>query len=344
MNSTLTPTLNQWHLLGHDWAVEMLSEHLRADMARHAYLITGPVGVGRRTLALRFIQGMNCPNRDFNGQACMQPTCRTCRQILDMQHPDLKVVRVPDGKSEILIDQVRELQSFVMLAPYEAPYKVGLLLNFEHATVQAQNALLKTLEEAPPRARLIITADSAESLLPTIVSRCEPMRLRPLPVDVLAGVMREAYHLDPEKAGLVDHLAAGRYGYAVSLCEDGAFLDRRREVLDELLPAFKASLRKRFKLVEDMLPRKGDLSRQRQVAREVLLIWQSFLRDVLITQAGASTPVMNVDYNEAIRRIASGTTIQWSERMIGECDLALERIDRYCNIRLVMETVVEGFC
>lgn len=338
----ITTQFNSWHLLGHDWAVDMLREHLKSDQARHAYLFSGPTGVGRRTLALRFIQGMNCPNSSTPGQGCLLDTCRTCRQIMDMQHADLKVIRVPDGKSEILIDQVRELQAFLMLSPYEAPYKVGLLLNFERATVQAQNALLKTLEEAPPRARILLTSDSAESLLPTIVSRCEPLRLRPLPLGQIAASLISR-GVDGGQARLIDHLSAGRFGYAIQLTEDNTFIEKRAEVIGELIGGLQANLRKRFKLVEEALPKKGDLSHQRQEAREILLIWQSFFRDILLRQANSVTQIMNLDYTDEIDRLAARYTVHHIEGLISACDLGLERIDRYCNIRLVMESVVEGF-
>lgn len=333
---------NPWQLYGHDWAVDMLREHLRADNARHAYMFTGPGGIGKRTLALRFIQAMNCPNGPEPGQPCLQPTCRTCRQINDMQHADLRVIRVPDGKSEIPIDQVREMQAFMMLAPYEAPYKVGLLLNFQAATVQAQNALLKTLEEAPPRARILITADSAESLLETIVSRCEPLRLRPLPAGQVGRILTSEGTTDPAKAELIDHLAAGRIGYARSLAADENLLERRAEWINDLLECLRASLRRRFKIVEESLPKKGDLSRQRQTASEMLLVWQSVFRDMLISKAGAATPLMNIDFADPIAASAAGCSIAQIETWMSACDTALERIERYCNIRLVLENMVEG--
>ena len=333
---------NEWQLYGHDWAVAMLREHLKADNARHAYLFTGPGGIGKRTLALRFIQAMNCPNAPEPGTACMQPGCRTCRQINGMQHADLRIVQVPAGKSEIPIDQIRELQAFLMLAPYEAPYKVGLLVNFENATVQAQNALLKTLEEAPPRARILITADSAESLLATIVSRCEPLRLRPLAAGQVAGILAAESNLDPARAELIDHLAAGRIGYARSLAVDDTLLERRAEWIGDLLECQRSNLRKRFKIVEDSLPKKGDLARQRQTATEMLLVWQSFFRDMLLARTGAATPRMNIDFNDRIEAASTGCTIPQLESWMSACDQALERIEHYCNIRLVLENVVEG--
>ncbi len=333
-------TQNDWQIIGHTWAVQMLQEHLRSDQARHAYLISGPAGIGRRTLALRFIQAMNCPNITDSGQGCMQISCRTCRQIMEMTHPDLKILRVPAGKSEILIDQVRELQAFLMLAPYEAPYKVGLLLNFERATVQAQNALLKTLEEAPPRARILITVDSPESLLPTILSRCEPLRLRPLPQGKIAATINQT-GITPEQARLIDHLSAGRYGYALQLLEEPEQVEERAEAIRSLSGCIPASLRKRFQLIEELLPKKGDLSSQRQQARMILQIWQSYFRDAILLKANQSERMMNQNLVVEVERITKVFSVAQLHRLVSNCDLALERIDRYCNLRLVLETFME---
>ena len=331
---------NDWQLIGHTWAVEMLQQHLRSDQARHAYLISGPTGIGRRTLALQFIQAMNCPNKKDPGCGCMQLTCRTCRQIMEMQHPDLKILRVPAGKSEILIDQVRELQSFLMLAPYEASYKVGLLLNFERATVQAQNALLKTLEEAPPRARILITVDSPDGLLPTILSRCEPLRLRPLPLGSIADSLQHS-GADAERIRLIDHLSAGRYGFAMQLLEEPDQLDDRAETIRSLTACIPSSLRKRFHLAEELLPRKADLSSQRQKARLALQVWQSAFRDAILFKADQEERMMNQDLQSEMKRISAAFSVHQLQQLIENCDLAIERIDRYCNIRLVLESFLE---
>ena len=180
-----------WNLIGHEWAVTLLQEHVANHQVRHAYLITGPQGVGRRTLALRLVQALNCPTPQAPGVPCLQ--CRTCRQIEAMQHADLLVIQAEQVGGTLKVDQVRELQHSLSLAPYESRYKAALLLRFEEANPSAANALLKTLEEPAAQAILILTADSTSSLLPTIVSRCEVVRLAPLPLSLVEQGLQERW-------------------------------------------------------------------------------------------------------------------------------------------------------
>jgi hypothetical protein len=170
--------------------------HIANGSVRHAYLFCGPPGVGRRSLALRFVQALNCVQPPAPGEACGQ--CRMCEQTWRMQLPDLHLIQIAEDAQTIKVEQVRELQRLLALAPYQARYRVALLLGFEKATAGAQNALLKTLEEAPEKAILLLTADSPDNLLPTITSRCE-----------VCGCAGENRNPGRSAAGQTDHPGAG---------------------------------------------------------------------------------------------------------------------------------------
>ena len=214
-----------WNITGHDWAVNLLRGHLSSGDVRHAYLFTGPPGVGRRTLAVQFAQALNCLNPPAPGEFCGQ--CRICRQTAAMQHSDLSILQAEKEGGILKVEQVRDVQHALVLSPYEARYRVALLLRFQEANLNAQNALLKTLEEAPPRVILLLTADSAESLLPTIVSRCEVLRLRPMPLERLQQELEDR-DVQPGDARLLAHLSGGRLGYALRLKDDPIQMDQRR--------------------------------------------------------------------------------------------------------------------
>jgi DNA polymerase III delta prime subunit len=153
-----------WSILGHAWAIDLLRRHIRAGGVRHAYLFTGPDQVGKRTLAVAFAQALTCPEVPEPGEACGR--CRTCETMRAGTHPDLSIVRLVPGDSEIKIDQVRELQRQLALTPRQAARRVALLVDFDAANESAQNALLKTLEEPAEKVVLLLTAGSSAGLLP----------------------------------------------------------------------------------------------------------------------------------------------------------------------------------
>ena len=215
-----------WGLIGHEWAVQLLREHVASGQVRPAYLFTGPRGVGRRTLALRLAQAINCEQPSAPGEPCR--ACRACTHLEAMQHPDLHIVQAEREGGFLKVDQIRELQRGLSLHPYEAKKRIALLLRFEEARRdEAANILLKTLEEPPALVTLLLTAESPERLLPTIVSRCEVLRLRPAPLPAVAGALESQWGLEPERARLLAHISAGRPGYALRLSQDAALLEQR---------------------------------------------------------------------------------------------------------------------
>ena len=320
-----------WNITGHEWAAEMLRRHIASQQPRHAYLFSGAPGIGRRTLALRFAQALNCPQPPQAGQPCGQ--CRICRQIGQMQHADLSVVQAESEGGTLKIEQVRELQRALALTPYEARYRIALLLRFEEANASAQNALLKTLEEAPPSVILLLTAASSESLLPTIVSRCEVLRLRPLPVERLEALLVERWQTPAADARRLAHLSGGRPGYALRLREDPGGLEQRRAWIDDLGQLLAAPRRQRFAYVERVLKDKEKL-------RQALQVWLSFWRDIFLTAAGARFPLTNLDQEAEVHRLAAAVGPATAHACTAALEEALVRLDANANPRLLAEVTL----
>jgi DNA polymerase-3 subunit delta' len=330
MDSSITLKTTNWNLLGHEWAVDMLKQHIAREAVRHAYLFTGPPGAGRRTLALQFAQALNCPQTTTPGEPC--GTCRECKQFENMQHPDLSVVQAEFEGGTLKVDQVREVRRTLILKPYQSKYRVAIFLRFQEASEGAANALLKTLEEAPEHAVLILTADNAEGLLPTITSRCEILRLRPLPVDDIEAYLT-ARGAEAEKAHLIAHVSGGRPGYALHLLEDESGLEFRTERLDELASLLSATRVKKFNYAEALVKDKESM-------RQTLLVWLSYWRDVLLRISGAQASITNVDREEGIASLAKQLTLERARRVVHEMESALERLDHNVNPRLLAEVLL----
>jgi len=326
--------MNNWNLLGHEWAVDMLKQHITHDSVRHAYLFSGPPGLGRRTLALRLAQALNCLQPLAPGEPC--GTCKTCQQIERMQYADLAVIQAEKEGGTLKVEQIRAIRQSLVLKPYQGSYRVALFLRFQEANANAANALLKTLEEAPAYVVLVLTADTPEQLLPTILSRCEVLRLRPLPVETVEGYLKE-HGADQPTARLLAHISGGRPGYALRLMQDKDTLDFRAQRLEDLQKLLPSTRRARFAYAEKLTDRKNEA---RERLRETLLLWLSFWRDVLLCRAGAQTPLANVDCTQEIEALAGRLSLAEARRLVAAAETTIDQLERNVNPRLLVEVLL----
>jgi DNA polymerase-3 subunit delta' len=218
-------------VVGQGPAVTLLQRAVAADRVAHAYAFVGPAGVGRRLTALAFAQAGLCRRRGCGA-------CPACRRVAAAQHPDLLLLAPtppkenPRGTPSLRIEQIRELEHWAALAPLEGQRKVFVLDDADRLTVQAAEALLKTLEEPPPRTLLILIVANPRALPPTVLSRCQIVRFRPLAAAEVAAVLT-ARGAAAETAAAVARLARGRPGLALGTDLD-ALRGRRAVALDLL--------------------------------------------------------------------------------------------------------------
>jgi DNA polymerase-3 subunit delta' len=250
-----------------------------------------------------------------------------------MRHPDLAVVEAEREGETLKIDQIRALQHTLSLAPYEARYRVALVLRFEEAHVSAANAMLKTLEEPPSQVVVILTARSAESLLPTIVSRAEVIRLRSLSIDETAKGLQAVRGVPRQLAESLAHFSDGRPGFAIRLYENPGLLEQRGAWLNDLLSLLSTSRRERFAFARDMVENKESMQAQLQV-------WLTFWRDILICISGMSQTVTNLDYSAQIQQLADETNLSRALSQVKALERTMEQLERNVNPRLALEVLL----
>lgn len=328
-----------WDLIGHEWAAQLLQKHISTQRVRHAYLITGPDGIGKRTLAIRFAQALNCEtSKDFSSR-CGE--CRVCRQIEAHAYPDLRVLEPEDVSAALKVDEVRELSRWLSLAPYQGKWRMALLFDFHQASISAANALLKTLEEPASQVVLILTALSTDDLLPTIVSRCEQIALRPVAIkEIEAGLMNLGD--DAERAGDAARLSGGYPGKALTLLKDDDILALRAKRLEEHQQLLSATRVARFAYADAMAKPKDPQERRSQ-ALQALDYWQLIWRDVLLLVNGADVPLQNLDQEERIERLSLEVNQEDVLHVLQRIQQTSDAIHHNANVRLAFETLLLDF-
>ncbi|HRV95749.1 MAG TPA: DNA polymerase III subunit delta' [Anaerolineae bacterium] len=313
------------HVVGHNWAIELFKQQEQVGRVAQSLLLTGPPNIGKSTLARFWAQYLNCVAEQ---RPCGH--CSSCRKMMSGNHPD---IRIFDENEPLKIDQIRELQRELSLSPVEGRYRVALLCNFERATTGAANALLKTLEEPASQVVLILTAVEPGSLLPTIVSRCQMLKLRPLANEPVLTALQSRWQTELAQAELLTQLSAGRLGWAVNALTDQEFLARRTRFLEDMLDLLRMHRAERLVYA-------SELSRDTAALKEALVLWLILWRDLLLLLSGGQTKVINLDWQDQLQPIARRSNLAQAKEMVGRLQKAYQNLDRNVNPRLNLEVVL----
>ena len=210
-------------VIGHQHIIEQLQRTVASDRIAGAYLFVGPTGVGKEMVARYFAQLIFCQQEAQPPTVC--GTCLACRKVDSGNHPDLQFIR-PEG-SLLRIGQIRELQKQIIYEPLEASRKVYILTDVERMNAEAENCLLKTLEEPPASSVLILLTSNIQVLLPTTRSRCQILQFHPMPTQELTAVLTDRFSVAPEQATALAIAAGGAIGKAITQLEKGARLPKK---------------------------------------------------------------------------------------------------------------------
>ncbi len=339
-----------WAVYGHQWAVELLRRTVAPGTAgpRHAYLLLGPAQVGKSTLGRAYAQALLCSHA--GPRPCGD--CRACRLMTGRGHPDFRLVQPTTRKQNredkqgdefvvdrdngmLRVEQAAEVIHDAALRPVEAARRVFLIQDVHTANPGFGNKLLKTLEEPPDHVVLILTALDRESVLPTIVSRCQVLELRPLDEATIRAALVRDHGVDATQATLLARLANGRMGWALDQLADAAGSEHRQEQLTQLQRLIAGSRVERLALAEQLAA-----GRNNQQLFPMLALWTAWWRDVMLTQAGYADACSNIDQTAAIAKLAAVVAPDEVRAYLG----ALQRIEGYLrhtvNTRLALDVLL----
>ena len=274
---------------GHERAIAFLRRGWESGRLAHAFVFAGPAGVGKGMVARALALGLHCDDAPFD--ACGR--CAACHTIVAGTHPDVRTIAGPaKDRRDVSIEQVRELQRELAFRSLSRHPKVGIIDEAHLLTLQAQNALLKTLEEPSGDSVLVLVAVQASALAPTILSRCQQLTFGPLPAADVVALLEQHGRSRAEATALATY-AEGSPGRALEL--DAEFFGKRRR---EILGALAGMRGAGFKKLADFAQ---TLAAEDKDPAAVLALIASWHRDGLRRAVlGADAPLQNTDLAEAL--------------------------------------------
>jgi len=324
-----------WQVTGQDKILALLSNSLKQDNTAHAYLLVGPPHTGKKTLAINLAQALNCDDPE---PPCGQ--CHHCRRIAAGKHADVNYTAPGlnlSTKTEIGIDDIKELQRMANLPPYEGKCKVFIIDEAEYLSSEAANRLLKILEEPPPKIVWILLTAEESRLLPTTISRCQRLELKPVSAEQIQKMLTDSHGVDSAKAKLLAHLCHGCPGWAISALVDDNLLQQHSQNTDRLSSLLDAGLEQRFAYAQELATL---FSKDRRAAREIMDTWLTWWHDLMLIKGGYGEGTTNVDYEATLNKQAMELTLNQIKGFIVSLCQTAKAISQNVNARLALESLM----
>ena len=313
---------------------EMVKDHFKKAIANHkishAYILTGEAGMGRKSIANAFAMTLLCEKG--GSEPCM--SCHSCKQVMSGNHPDLIYV-THEKPGSIGVDDVREqINDTIMIRPYSSYYKIYIVDEAEKMTVQAQNALLKTIEEPPAYAVIILITTNQEAFLPTILSRCVQMKLKPLKDFTIKSYLTQNLHIPEKDADICAAFARGNLGKAIHLSSSDEFRELFQKVMVLVKNVGTMDISMLLDCIREMKEQNFDIG-------EVLDLMQLWYRDVLMFKVTKDMNLL-IFKNEYKMINETGEKVDYAglEAILAAIDTARTRLNANVNMELAMELLL----
>lgn len=317
-------------IIGQEQIKEHLQNALSTGKVSHAYIINGEKFAGKEFIAKVFAMALQCQAGEVN--PCQE--CHACKQALSDNQPD--IIKVTHEKpNAISVDDIRaQINNDVAIKPYSSPYKIYIMNEAEKMTVQAQNAILKTLEEPPEYAVILLLTSNVNSLLPTILSRCVVLNMKPVSDSLVRKYLMEQMQIPDYKAEVCVAFARGNIGKARLLASSEDFENVKGEAVSLLKYIQDMELHEIIAAIKKI----NDYKLEINDYLDIIAIWY---RDVLLFKA--TNDVNHLVFREEIqtlRNIARRSSYEGIESVIEALQKAKKRLDANVNFELTMELLM----
>lgn len=314
-------------IIGQDLIKKQIVESIEKDRVAGGYILTGEKGSGKEFIAGVFAQLLVCENR--GSDVCGE--CHSCKQAEAHVHPDIRYV-IHEKPTSISVDEVRDqICNDIYTKPYQADRKVYIVGDADKLTAQAQNALLKSLEEAPAYVTIILLAANENMLLPTVRSRCITWELKPVPDETLKKYLMSELHVPDYRADVAIAFAQGNLGKARDMAASDDFSAMQAAAQSVVKNARDDS-------IADMIALVRSLSEYKVDAGEFLDMITVWYRDVLMFKAtGETDSLIYKDELSIIRKVARRSSYEGIEEVLGAINRAKERLRANVSFEIVME-------
>ncbi|MEN3189976.1 MAG: DNA polymerase III subunit delta' C-terminal domain-containing protein [Atribacterota bacterium] len=317
------------NIIGQEKAINILLKSLKEEKIFPSYIFMGDDGVGKKSTAVEFAKAINCLNLSSDFEVC--ESCSSCNKINKLCSPDLKIIEPIKGS--IRIEQIRELRREVNLKPFENRKKIYIIDQAEEMTLEASNCLLKTIEEPPDYAIIILICTNLDSILPTIVSRCQLIKFRLIDyLKIMETVLLNKINLEKGKAELISKLAQGSIGKALKLVSDKEYFNRREKILNYLTLILPGKYNSN--LITNMEKILTDMNKTEETL-DIILFWY---RDILLVkELRIQKYILNVDKLKIIKEKSKVYSREMLIDILDYIEQIQEFMKKNINKRLILE-------
>ncbi len=317
-------------IIGHKQIIEHLQKAISYGKVSHAYILNGPEKSGKMMLAEAFAMALQCQEKAT--EPCLE--CHSCKQALSKNQPDIIYLQ-HEKPGTISVDDIRrQINNDIGIKPYSSPYKIYIIDEAEKMNQQAQNALLKTIEEPPAYAVILLLTTNADAFLPTILSRCITLNLKVVPDAEIKDYLMKVYQVPDYKADICTAFAQGNVGKAIQLAGNEDFNELKNSALQLIKRIHDIELYEMMEAIKQINEYKLHINDY----FDLLMIWY---RDVLLYKA--TTDVNSLIFKDEVYDIksqASKSSYEGIETIIEALGKAKLRLNANVNFDLVMELLL----